>query len=72
MLSHLTKFLLVIVWLNVSKNRGENLDEFLQALKILSEDCNFKDVTAAGTAGRGNPRCLYQWLTIITYSSAFT
>jgi len=26
---------------------GENLDEFLQALKILSKDCNFKDVTAA-------------------------
>jgi len=26
---------------------GENLDEFLQALKILSKDCNFKGVTAA-------------------------
>lgn len=29
------------------QNPGENLDEFLQALKILSKDCNFKDVTAA-------------------------
>ena len=29
------------------QRNGESLDEFLQALKTLSKDCNFKDVTAA-------------------------
>lgn len=29
------------------QKEGESLDEFLQALKSLSKDCNFKDVTAA-------------------------
>jgi len=26
---------------------GESLEEFLQTLKVLSTDCNFRDVTAA-------------------------
>ena len=50
---------------------GENLDEFLQALKILSKDC-IQGCNCSTPPGRGNPRCLYQWLTIINYSSAFT
>ena len=29
------------------QRNGESLDEFLQALKTFSKDCNFKDVTAA-------------------------
>ena len=34
--------------LNASQqNEGESLEDFLQRLKILSNDCNFVDVTAS-------------------------
>ena len=43
---------------------GESLDEYLQALKTLSKDCNFRQVTAAECRDKAIRDAFYKWINI--------